>query len=154
MKIAAASLSDDALFEAVAAIIVEVTGVKRARITRETRLSEDLGIHGDDGHDLFEALHNRFEMDWTGLDLALHVGREGGAWPWRLHEGADVYEPEPLSVGMLIDALRAGRWPEFQLLPRTRGALIRQKAIAWTAFLFLAGIFAVGLAATLARAGS
>jgi GAF domain-containing protein len=154
MKIAAASLSDDALFEEVAEIIHEVSGAKRARITRDARLSEDLRIHGDDGHDLFEALHDRFEMDWTGLDLELHVGKEGHSWPWRLHEGAGGYEPEPLSVGMLNDALRAGRWPEYQLLPRARGAAIRQKAVAWGAFLFLAGMFAFGLAATLSRTGS
>jgi len=154
MKIAAASLTDDTLFEEVAAIIVEVSGVKPGRITREARLSEDLRIHGDDGHDLFEALHDRFEMDWTGLDPGLYVGREGGDWPWRLHQGSRAFEPEPLSVGMLIDALRAGRWPEFQPRPRTRGALFRQKAVAWAAFLFLAGMFALGLAATLSRAGS
>lgn len=153
MKIAAASLSDDALFEAVAAIICEVNGAKRADIVPEAALAADLGIAGDDGHALFERLHERFEMDWTGLDLGLHFG-DGGLGPplppWRL--GAARYEHQPLTVAALIGALKAGRWPDLPKVERPRGARVRLQAASWTMSLVMGGVAVTAVVALLSRA--
>jgi hypothetical protein len=44
------------------------------------------------------SLHDQFQMDWTGFDLAEHFG------------DGDV-ETRPLSIAQLAKALRRGCWP-------------------------------------------
>ena len=154
MKIAAASLTEEQLFDRVAGAIRDISGQKPEKIRREARLFEDLGIYGADGHDLFEALHEQFEMDWTGLDLGLHVGVEARAWPWQARERSDGFEPHPLTVDALMDALKAGRWPVYPRIEPPRGVAIRRQIIGWAAVVFVGGMLVAGLVLTLSRAGS
>jgi hypothetical protein len=141
MKIAAASLTEEVLFARVTAAIGNISGQTREEIRPEARLREDLGIAGDDGHELFVLLHERFEMDWTGLDLRLHFGDAGQA-------------AQSLTVAALIAALKAGRWPDFPAIARPRAARVRLQAASWAALLILGGCFAATLAVVLSRAGS
>ena len=74
-------LEEQATFEQVRQIVADFSGVDPARITPETDLSADLGIAGDDGLEIFEALDLAFEVDWSGLHPAIHFGEEGLCLP-------------------------------------------------------------------------
>ena len=142
MKIAASSLTEGELFVRVAAAIRQISGQKPEKITPDARLLEDLGIYGDDGHELFEMLHEQFEMDWTGLDLRVHFGSEGlGApLPWQVRESPGYFEPQPVTVAELVGALRDGRWPESVAIPASAGQRRNLHLASWVQF----GIFAAG----------
>ncbi len=133
MKIAAAALTEEELFARVAAAIRQISGHKPERIIPDARLYEDLGIYGDDGHGLFEMLHERFEMDWTGLDLRVHFGSEGlGApLPWQVTQSAGYFEHQPLTVAQLMAALCQGRWPESPVVPAPVGQRRMLHAASW-----------------------
>src|SRR5688572_11191819 len=71
------------LLERVRALVAAETGTRPERITPSTTLFGDLGIDGDDAHELFEAYATEFGVDLTDLELRRHFGPE--AWPpWAL----------------------------------------------------------------------
>src|SRR5262245_27434641 len=59
-------------FDDVADVVAEVTGLDRARITPASRLEQDLGVTGDDGLELLEALAGKFGTRFERPD---HGGR-------------------------------------------------------------------------------
>jgi hypothetical protein len=136
MKIAAASLPSEDLHARIVAIIGHISGQGPERIVSEARLREDLGIHGDDGYELMTELDGQFIMDWTGFDLGVHFGMEGlGApLPWQVKHGTAYYVPQPLTVGRLAGALRAGRWPGSSMIPRPIRQRVELHAASWIQF--------------------
>ena len=154
MKIAAASLSDDALFGEVTAAIRQISGQKPEKITRNARLLEDLGIYGNDGHALFELLHEQFEMDWTGLDLRVHFGEEGlGApLPWQVRESPAYFEHQSMTVAELMAALRDGHWPESPVIPAPAGQQRMLHAASWVQLGILALFLGLAAAVMIGRA--
>jgi len=104
-------------FDELAEVIAEVTGVDRSRITPSARLEQDLGVTGDDGVELLQALAKKFGTDFDRPD---HGGRYlFGA------EGFDPISPIllrllgrssatviPITVGDLHLAAVRGRWED------------------------------------------
>lgn len=114
--------NEQTTFDKISEIIADVAGVDRARISMASDLRRDLGIAGDDGDDLFAAIGDAFDVDWTGLDLAIHFGNEGFGLPlpWQLRNNAILYEPQPALVSDIVQAVDTGRWPGTSRVPRPR----------------------------------
>lgn len=77
-------------------------------------------VDGDDAEEFLNAFGARFDVDLSELDLQRHFGAEGLP-PWFLLEWlAAVFRPggapeararlQPVSIGDLVEAARAGRW--------------------------------------------
>lgn len=77
------SISEPApdIVERVRQLVADETGAHRDEITLDTRLSDDLGVAGDDGCELMEAFAREFQVDMTGVDLFGHFGHEGWGVP-------------------------------------------------------------------------
>ena len=89
---------------------------KRKAVDSETRLEADLGVTGDDGADLLEAVANRFDLDYKAFDSAL-VDTLG------LGPNEYVFGPEGLDligVGALV------RWARRQPQPTFRDLTVRE----------------------------
>jgi acyl carrier protein len=54
-------------FDRVRGLVSGQSGVPQEEITLETRLVEDLGLDGDDGHELLEAFADEFGVDMSGM---------------------------------------------------------------------------------------
>jgi len=52
-------------------------GISPAKLRPSARLLHDLGLDGDDAHDFFLRLHERFGTDFTGLDWPEFFNSEG-----------------------------------------------------------------------------
>lgn len=96
-------------FDEIAQLIAEVTGVDRRRITPSARLEKDLGVTGDDGVQLLQALANKFDTDFDRPD---HGGRylfgPEGCVPLGLRSARVI----PITVGDLHLAAVRGRWED------------------------------------------
>jgi len=68
------------LEERIVELIVKQTGVKRNRVLPASRLSQDIGIDGDDAAELFEKFGEEFHVDLTALGERWdrHFMPEGG----------------------------------------------------------------------------
>src|SRR5688572_20591580 len=122
MKVDGRRLSDEEVFAAVAKAVHEVTFVPIDRIQSDSRIREDLRVSGDDGWDLIQELDEQFQMEWDGFHGSIHYGWEGlGApLPWHVADSPYVFEPQPLTIGQLVEAIRCGRWPGTPKIPRPR----------------------------------
>lgn len=127
MKQRAGELDEEMVFRIVAETIVEQYGAPLKQITRESRITEDIGAYGEDGGDIIRALDRWFEMDWRDLRTDIHFGVEafGPPMPW-VRDSAARYEPQPLTVGRLVDELRSGVWSDTALvrIPEERLATV------------------------------
>lgn len=125
MKMAAASLTDDALFGRVAATIHEISGIRHDRIVPHANLV-DLGIYGDDGYDLVVALDDEFAMTSGEFDLGIHFGAEswGAPLPWQVTRSSEYFAPQPLTVAQLVETLKCGSWPDTPKVPRSKALRI------------------------------
>lgn len=56
-------------FDRVRALVSRHSGVPEAEITLESRLVEDLGIDGDDGHEFLEAFAHEFGVDLSRMHV-------------------------------------------------------------------------------------
>jgi len=59
--------------------VAKQTGVKRTKITPESRLVEDFGLEGDDFFELEHAFAQRFKVDMSGYRWYFHHAEEGVA---------------------------------------------------------------------------
>jgi Protein of unknown function (DUF1493) len=89
----------------------EQTGF-RGPLTEATSLQSDIGVYGDDMHELIAAYAERFAVDLSGYIWYFHTGDEG--WP---NIGGMFFPPPnsrvreiPITVGMLYDFAQHGRW--------------------------------------------
>jgi acyl carrier protein len=144
--------SENPVFERVREIIAEFTGVDRARITMDSDLCRDLGVAGDDGGDLFRALDDAFEVDWTDLDLGVHFGSE--AWslpfPWHLKNDRVMYLTQPCKVSDIVQAVEIGRWPGTELTLRSLSTRVSLCALSMLLAVVIGGMFLAILWAALA----
>ncbi|WP_286828428.1 MULTISPECIES: DUF1493 family protein [Kordiimonas] len=122
------------VFDDVRSIIVHVSGTSKDQITEESSVADDVGIAGDDGDDLFQALNDRFQVDWAGVELEAMFGPEPSSifaiMPWR--HGEDRYQD--CTVADIVNSIIAGRWvgnPVRELSKEERSRLKRQ---AWLQF--------------------
>lgn len=111
--------------ETVFAFVAEFWGVDRSRLRENTTLFGDLGIDGDDGHELFLEFSRRFDVDLSTLDMSRHFGPEAtGCLPvtlfhWiyiaYLRHRYGMSEEEScglvaVTIADLIASADAGRW--------------------------------------------
>ncbi len=108
----------------VSEFVAKQTGVKRTKITPESRLVEDLGLEGDDFFELEHAFAQRFKVDISGYRWYFHHAEEGAA-----SLGGLFFPPPnirvghiPVTITLLLDAANAGKWtmeyPAHQVPPR------------------------------------
>jgi hypothetical protein len=117
-------------FERVRALVSGHSGVPEAEITPETRLVEDLGMDGDDGHEFLEGFADEFQADLGGMAPLNYFGDEvsfGGLSPivpvidafsprFRSYARHAVRGRRILTVRSLVASARAQRW----ITPETR----------------------------------
>ena len=107
------SSASDPLLE----VISEVIGVKKHRLTDDRSLFHDLGVAGDDGVDVLEAIGRHFDLDVSQVDCDKYFGPEQSFSPlyalWCLIHGrrldADIVR---LQISDLRRSIAAGRWIE------------------------------------------
>jgi acyl carrier protein len=68
-------------FDRVRGLVSGQSGVPTAEITLETRLVEDLGMDGDDGHEFLETFANEFGVDMTRMASLNYFSDEGAGLP-------------------------------------------------------------------------
>jgi acyl carrier protein len=68
-------------FDRVRGLVIGQSGVPTAEITLETRLVEDLGMDGDDGHELLETFANEFGVDMSRMASLNYFSDEGAGLP-------------------------------------------------------------------------
>lgn len=68
-------------FERVRDLVSGQSGVPASEITLETRLVEDLGMDGDDGHEFLEAFANEFDVDLSRMASLSYFDDEGVGLP-------------------------------------------------------------------------
>ena len=95
-------LAPEPSFDEIAELIAEATGIHRGRITPAARLEQDLGVTGDDGIELLEALARR---DGTDFDRPNHGGR--------YLFGPEGFDPISPMVRFVLG------WPAPQIIPIT-----------------------------------
>ena len=104
-------------FDEVADLVAEFVGADRSRISTSTRVESDLGITGDDGEELLQAIATRFGTDFNRAD---HGGRflfgsEGMSLPLlsiRQLLGHPKPTVIPITVGDLHLAVVRGQWED------------------------------------------
>jgi acyl carrier protein len=109
--------NDDA-FERVRDLISREFKIKPHKITPSSRIREDLGICGDDGIDLFTALHEQCGVDVSDYKHDQHFEPEGlnilamFSKKWWKHQ-----RPRSITVSNLADAVRNRKWEERNTQP-------------------------------------
>jgi acyl carrier protein len=103
-------------FEQIAEFLAEHQGIDPSRIAPGVRLEADLGITGDDGHELLVALMSRFhvEIDRTSTAQASLLHSEGSD-PFALVSrvlGRGKERVIPITVGDLHLAALRGHWED------------------------------------------
>jgi acyl carrier protein len=104
-------------FDEVADLVADFSGAARSRITPSSRVESDLGITGDDGVELLQALAARFGTNFNRPD---HSGRylfgsEGHALLTngvRYLLGRPKSKVIPITVGDLHLAVVRGQWED------------------------------------------
>jgi len=95
--------------------------IKPRKVKPEARIREDLGICGDDGIDLFDALHERYGVDLAGYDHEQYFEPEmwgtGAFFTWKWW--TTFKHPKTLTVAHLAHAVAAGRWNDDLAQQRT-----------------------------------
>ena len=140
MKADGAALSDDEVFTRVAATVQKLTGLPPEHIDLKSRVAEDLGLWGDDGWDLIERLDEEFQVDWEGFDGGIHYGWEGFGpplLPWHVSRSPFVFEPQPLILRDLVQAIRERRWPGTPRIPAPLGRRLSVHAASWALFVMV-----------------
>ena len=113
-----------ALDESVLDFVSEFTGVGRPRIALTTTLFGDLGIDGDDGHDIMAAFAEKFQVDMSEFRLNRHFGTEGlsvhaplvflwwlMSWIFRAKQSPEERAGlEPVRISDLIAAAKSKKW--------------------------------------------
>jgi hypothetical protein len=113
---------EDVTFEHLAAFIRKGSQTpQRQHITLDTQCERDLGITGEDGHQLLEAVEKRFDIEFSSEQSGLRETFHLGPNEFLFHsEGFELFPQEllslpgrvstptvhPFTVGELYDALK------------------------------------------------
>ena len=99
---------DTSLSEAVARFVADKVGVRHNKVTKDSRLREDLGVDGDDAYDLLIVFAKKFHVRDENFVLADHFGPEASWFPF-----AFMFRRKrllPMTMQDLIDSAAAGVW--------------------------------------------
>lgn len=129
---------EDQLLQEIIDLVLEVGGPIRRPITRETRISEDIRIGGDDVVELMEKFFERFNVDWAGYDHYKYFGLEGCSPIGSVYYGPGhklgasqvEWSPHSITVGDLVVVARAGKWVEPPPVPN-RDPPLRKRIWKW-----------------------
>ena len=101
------------LVERVVSFVAHQTGRRQSRLRLQTDLW-DLGVDGDDAHDLLLRLSEEFQINLQKMEFGRHFGPEAvfnplavflpGWWRWRR-------ERIPVTIADLVEAARTRTWP-------------------------------------------
>lgn len=102
------------------------TGCSAEELNPETDIFSELGVVGDDFHEMMEAYHKEFNVNLSAYRWYFHADEEGGS----LTIGALLFEPPyrrvkriPVTPDLLLNCANLGTWsityPDHQL-PRRR----------------------------------
>ena len=111
-------------FDRVRGLVSGQSGVPEAEISLDTRLFEDLGMDGDDGHELLEAFADEFGVDMSGMAPLNYFGDEPPIWGistlipiiacfnkrFRTYARHAMRGRRTLTVRSLVASARAQRW--------------------------------------------
>ena len=135
------------VFHEVQKIIVEQTGLKADAVLMDSDLLRDLGIAGDDGDVLIEALAKRFDVDWSELDPGVIFGNEGFGPPppWMLRNNCEMYERQSYTVSDIIKAIETGKWVgrKLELKPKINRLTIYAKSFVIYGGLLMGLVFVI-----------
>lgn len=101
------------------ALIAREVGVSPARLNLEMALADDLGVAGQDGADLLDAIGREFGVDLSVVDWAEYFGEEAPFDPllavWRGFErlfrrGLRESDSPPLRIRHLLRTVQRGEW--------------------------------------------
>lgn len=149
-------MTNDELYEEIAALAVRASGVKRDKLTRNSRLLADLDIDGDDAGKFMAAFANDFDVEMEGCFWLRYFDDEG----WDMLTPAMVLvgrivspgfkqswdrardAEREITLGHLVAVAEAKHWidpgPEHRRQSSPRGAVARTLWIALPAFAALA----------------
>lgn len=99
-------------FDRVRDLLIREFGIKPSKIKPEARIREDLGICGDDGFDMFTALHDQFGVDLADYDHEQYFEPEmwsSGAF-FTKEWWTQFKHPQTITVAQLVQAVRTGKW--------------------------------------------
>ncbi len=139
----------DEIFLKVQEILYGSHGIRFEKVTWTTDLSKD--IAGDDADLLFMEIGKSFNVDWSGLNLAVHFGSEtlGLPLPWALDW--QLYQHQPFRVCDLVNAIQAGKWPGTPLVRKSLAARLFLYALSTLQWLFLVSILLLTVLSLLLR---
>lgn len=111
-------MDQEATLEELIALLREFHCGYKCKITATTLLEDDLGISGDDGHDLVEQVERRFNVSFVGKDGTFREAFDLGKDEYLFHGegfrcaelmlgllGIRLYKVKPLTVGQLLEAI-------------------------------------------------
>jgi len=142
-------------FERVRALVSAHSGVSEAEITPETRVVEDLGMDGDDGHAFLEVFADAFQVDMEGMAPLNYFGDEPSIWGisplvpiiaalsprFRSYARHAARGRRVLTVRNLVATARAQRW----ITPLTRPKDVDLARGSITLLVFAAALVASGI---------
>jgi acyl carrier protein len=103
------------LFERLKGFVIRQSCVDDEVITDETRISDDLGVNGDDGVEFMIAYGREFNVDVSKFMAANYFDPEGSRVLSAIVESLHGYNKskrKPLTVGHLLRGIQAGRLDE------------------------------------------
>ena len=124
-------------FDKVAALVI-AHAATNGPLTDAITLQNDLGVYGDDMHELMAAYATEFKVDMSDYIWYFHTGEEGGSFSI----GGFFFPPPyarvreiPITVGMLHQFAELGRWG-VEYPPNTPP---RHRPDLWINFMVLVG---------------
>lgn len=98
--------------------ISEFTGISESKISMDSLVNGELGVDGDDGHDLLLEFSNKFEVDLSTI-TETYFGPEGFNPFTVIYSGFKAFfgglagkeeSIKPLPVKQLVKSAEAGKW--------------------------------------------
>ncbi len=98
-------------------LISSHTGISKNKLVKESTLGQDIGLDGDDVIDLFEKLKNKFEVDFSNMNLNEYFASEDDLWGiknlfnkfFRKEKFINRVGKE-IRIQDIIDAIERGYW--------------------------------------------
>lgn len=100
------------LFEQVISILSDQTGITADKITMSSRLGTDLGLDGDDVHDVLSQLESNYGLSPNDFPFDEYFNPENDLWGIQRLFGRrkDGRNGKHLTVAQVVDSIEAKRW--------------------------------------------
>ena len=109
--------TNDQSFERLKEFVIKNYWDTKSGLTRETRISEDLRIEGDDADQLMQEFSSEFNVDLSDFEFEKYFMHEGFnpigfSWLIRKLRGDKIPKKSsvPIRLGDLERAMNAGKW--------------------------------------------